>query len=125
MLSFLFALPCCHPFSARRALLTFPTVKVDNITSTGNQHWPNNDGIDIDNCANVVVRNSNFSVGIYWCFDTMLFFERKKKALNTFFVCTLLRPSSHTHKFSPGFPPLILNFYLSLFFPPHSLYLYF
>jgi polygalacturonase len=38
-------------------------ILVDGLTQYGSHLWPNNDGIDIDSCQNVVVRNSSFNTG--------------------------------------------------------------
>ncbi|CAF1277958.1 unnamed protein product [Rotaria sp. Silwood1] len=38
-------------------------VLFDNITIIGDRRWPNNDGIDLINSRNIIIRNSNISTG--------------------------------------------------------------
>ena len=38
-------------------------VLLANLTVAGSQQWPNNDGVDFESCAGVVVRNSSFFTG--------------------------------------------------------------
>ena len=38
-------------------------VLFDNVTIIGDRRWPNNDGIDLINSRNVIIRNSNISTG--------------------------------------------------------------
>ncbi len=39
------------------------SVLFDNVTIIGDRRWPNNDGIDLINSRNIIIRNSNISTG--------------------------------------------------------------